>query len=157
MEKGTVHQYYIHACAYLTIYSSKKNLILSRSSRIYWDLAGTMQWSMCFQLYGMSTSRYAWPIYMQAWLVLLTLPPPLPLSESQQGETLSQEGIPSVQQDWQPHWQHLCYWWVHVLGWPKLRPFKYLAFFPCHSLWRQHWISDQSYSLGYIQGYHSHP
>lgn len=58
---------YVHVCTYLTLYSSKRNMILSRSSAIYRDSAGTMRRSMSrrFRLYGMNTSRYAWPIYMR--------------------------------------------------------------------------------------------
>ena len=51
---------YVHVCAYLTICSSKRNMILSRNYGVYQDSAGMKQRSrsMHFCLYGMNTSRY---------------------------------------------------------------------------------------------------
>lgn len=85
---------YVCVCAYLTICSSKRNMILSKSSAIYQDLAGTMWQSMSrqLQLYGTSTPRCTWLIYMWGQLVLLTCPPLF--SEPWQGKPFHKKGFP---------------------------------------------------------------
>ena len=149
---------YIYVCAYLT---SNYTVQLKWEYEIIKGLCNLLGVGWNEVMKRVKAEPSVWDAYCKVRLSCIYvglhcsphLPPP---SESPQGESLLQEGLPTLWWDWESSWWHSCYWWIHVLGKTIPGPFLYLTLPPCYSPWRWLWLLHQPHSVGDFQQLHHH-